>query len=233
MALGTTATAAGNSGGAHYKFENIELAQFDALMVVIGPPPLNLTVDVQQISGKRHVLVVRTNESNTFTDRSGRIPTVCSIVQLGVEGEVYNITIRFTSRDRLSLLYGALTLYPTSNYPALPYYGYGDAYFVPFSPASNIPAGDVTLSILVSFSKGEPDSDGGFPFLPEISLPPMASTAVFIVVTLIVLYAESFYLLTSYFKGKTSGLTTTNKIIVVASVGAAAVVIYWAFNLLI
>jgi len=229
--VGGLSIATCNTDGSQYRFDNVWIKEYDAFMMVILPPPSDLQVDVQQLRGNRHVLVVRTNDSTPIADRTYYLPAPYSMVQLGADGDIYNVTMRISSRDRLQLYYGALTFHPTVNYPGQMYYRYGDAYFVTFSPVMNIPAGNVTLAILLRFTEREGDITGGlFPFLPSISLPPIVNIAIFVAITALVAYVESFFLLSSYFQHKASGLTNTRKAIALGSVVVAAVVVLWAFE---
>jgi len=217
--------------GVLYKFESVELKQGDVLIVIIAPSPLDLQVNVQQLSGSGHALLVRTNELSQDIGSSLHIALPFSVIQLGVKGELYNVTIEFVAQNETRLYYGALTLYPSSNYPGKLYYTYSDAYFVAFSPLVSMPAGNVTISMVTRFEQNQQNQGGSL--LPSITLPDAAKLILFAVVAVGISYAEAFFLLSSYFQNKLSNLSTARKVLALISVLVAAVAVAWLYGAIV
>jgi hypothetical protein len=218
--------------GTQYTFENIELNQSDVLIVIITPPPADLQVNVEQLSGNRHALLIRTNESSQDIISSLRITSPFSVIQLGVEGELYNVTIEFVAQSETRLYYGALTLYPSSNYPGRLFYTYSDAYLVPFSPVLSMPAGNVTISMAARFEMSQQNQNGGS-ILPPITLSDAAKLVLFAAIAIGISYGEVFFLLSSYFQNKLSGLSAWRKVLALLSVLVAAVAIAWLYGAIV
>jgi len=217
-----------------YTFDSVYLKQSDALLLLITPPPSGLQVNVQQLSGNRHALIVRTNESTQdlvsgFTRL--HIGPSCSEIQLGVEGTLYNVTIEFVASNETRLYYGALTLDPTDNYPGELAYNYGSSqvYFVPFSPSLSMPAGNVTISMLARYEWNQQNQNGSS-ILTPITSSYVAKLILFGAVAIGISYGEAFFLLSSYFESKLAGLGTWRKVFVFVSVLAVALAIAWLYG---
>lgn len=218
--------------GTQYEFEDVELKQSDVLLVIIAPSPADMQVNVQQLSGNRHVLLIRTNESNQAIVSGLHVASPFSMIQLGVEGELYNVTIEFVARNETRLYYGALTLYPSSNYPGKLFYSYSDAYLVPFSPVLSMPAGNVTISMVARFEKNQQNQNGGS-ILPPITLSDAAKLVLFAAIAVGISYGEAFFLLSSYFQNKLSGLSIARKVLALISVLVVAVAIAWLYGAIV
>jgi len=224
----------GAVNAARYTFDNVELKQSDALLLIITPPPTGLQVNVQQLSGNRHALIVRTNESaqdlvSGFSHL--QIGPSCSEIQLGVEGSLYNVSIEFVASNETRIYYGALTLDPTDNYPGELAYPYGSAqvYFVPFSPFLSMPAGNVTILMLARYESGQQNQNGSSIFTP-ITSSYVAKLILFGAVAVGISYGEAFFLLSSYFENKLAGLGTWRKVFVFVSVLVVVLAIAWLYG---
>jgi hypothetical protein len=224
-------------GATQYTFDNVELKQSDVLLLIITPPPVGLQVNVQQLSGTRHALLIRTNESiQDLVSGFSRlhIAPFCSEIQLGVEGALYNVTIEFVAQNETTLYYGALTLDPTDNYPGKTSYSYGSSqtYLVPFSPVLSMPAGNVTISMVARFEWNQQNQNGSS-ILTPITSSDAARLILFAVIAVGISYGEAFFLLSSYFENKLAGLSTGRKVLVLVSVLVVAVAIAWLYGAIV
>jgi hypothetical protein len=220
-----------------YTFDNVELKQSDVLLLIIVPPPADLQVNVQQLSGNRHALLIRTNESSQdLVSGFSRlhITPFCSEIQLGVEGALYNVTIEFVAQNKTRLYYGAVTLDPTDNYPGKTSYSYGSSqtYFVPFSPVLSMPAGNVTISMVASFEWKQQNQTVGS-ILAPITSSNAAKLILFAAIAVGISYGEAFFLVSSYFENKLAGLSFRRKVLVLVSVLVAAVAIAWLYGVIV
>lgn len=220
-----------------YTFDNVDLKQSDVLLLIIVPPPADLQVNVQQLSGNRHALLIRTNESSQDLV-SGflhlHIAPFCSEIQLVVEGALYNVTIEFVAQNETRLYYGALTLDPTDNYPGETAYPYGSsqAYFVPFSPVLSMPAENVTILMATRFEWKQQNQNGGS-ILAPITSSGAARLILFAAIAVGISYGEAFFLVSSFFENKLAGLSFRRKVLVLVSVLVAAVAIAWLYGVIV
>ncbi|MDW8049160.1 MAG: hypothetical protein RMJ07_05730 [Nitrososphaerota archaeon] len=142
-------------------------------------------------------------------------------------GAIYNISLSFTSDKPWEYLIGVYTTslsFYYENYGRLvETYGY----FVRLRPPYTLPAGNITINILLTAHAASPQPIG-FSF----RLPAPANFAIILTSYFILAYINSFVFLDTYFKNKRESVSSRRWILVGGVLLISVILAYWLLNAL-
>lgn len=207
-----------------FSFPNIEILANDTLAVIIWPPVTNLSVDCVSPSSNVFRVAFFSREIDPYKRETSII-----YMQPRVRGR-YDLLISFNSNTTWHGVIGVYTIdsdfYGRIGSPTVTSQGY----FVVLKEIevpneNNQTLGYVVRIMLQAYSRG-PSS------IFFIRFPEPVNMAIFILIGVAVAYLNTFFILDSYFRSKSEGISKIRWIMVGLLVAVSLYILYWLYTVM-
>ncbi|MEM2341200.1 MAG: hypothetical protein QXX94_00915 [Candidatus Bathyarchaeia archaeon] len=214
-----TALSFSSAGEASSEFE-FRILVDDTLAILIWPPVENLSVDcIPPRSGGLRVL---------FSFKEERLWGNVSLVYVQPRNEgIYNLLVNFRSSVEWSGIIGVYTSDREFYGGAGSVSATPQGYFITLSGPIKMPQGDWKIIITLNVQGGSSST------FFSLKFPTPVNMALFILFSGILAYFNAFFILDSYFKSKTEGVSKIRLIIVSLLIFVSAFILYQVYNVMV